>query len=359
VGTGNCGQVLNDAGASLLTLGGNLLYIGGGTGGVPPNLNPDNGLSVFKVASCTGSSLQLASATSADTGSNLDCTSDGCLFGAPLPIPMPANPALSNCVINAISGSATGSAQCTTGAGNINFLLASNTYLTGDLLLKRCAGTTDPNDVGRVCTSDANCPGGTCVDDTAAIQPCPICNPTTLRCNGGPKDGQPCTPGTLETISDAFPTSHDCDPPAPLALATLPIPFALTTGTSSATAADLPSQPFVFCGFCAAKFTPNFHNPVVPCTSDTQCAGLRGCPGTTACNACRQRNPGAFAQGPARTITETGAPAGPLSTGQAPAPISLGSVFCIPATFNVTVDNVADLPGPGATCLQGEAQLLP
>ena len=60
-----------------------------------------------------------------------------------------------------------------------------------------------------------------------------------------------------------------------------------------------------------------------------------------------------------RTITETGAPAGPLATGQSPAPVSFGSVFCIPPTFNTAVDLVADLPGPGATCLQGGAQLLP
>src|SRR5262249_37600710 len=156
---------------SLLTLGGNLLYIGGGAAGGPPNLNPDNGLSLFKVASCTGSALQLTSATSTETGSNPDCTADGCFFGAPLPIPLPSKPALSNRVLNVMSGVASGTAQCNTGAGNINFLLASNTYLVGDLLLKRCAGTTDPNDVGRNCTTDANCPGGTCVDDTAAVQP--------------------------------------------------------------------------------------------------------------------------------------------------------------------------------------------
>ena len=361
VGTGPCGQILDDSGASLLPLEGNLLYIGGGGGGVPPNLNPDNGLSVFKVTSCTSKTLQLTSATSADTGgSNLDCTSDGCFFGAPLPIPMPANPSLSNCVINTISGSASGTARCDTGAANVDFQLASATYLTGDVLLRRCTATTDPNNVGRNCSTDADCPGGTCADDSAAVQPCPICNPTTLLCNGGPKDGQACTPGTIATISDAFPTSHDCDPPSaggPLAI--LPIAFALTTGTSSATSANLSNQAFVFCGFCSAKFAPTFRMPLVPCTSDAQCSGLTGCPGRTACNACRQRNPGAFGEGPVRTITETGAPAGPLATGQSPAPVSFGSVFCIPPTFNTAVDLVADLPGPGATCLQGGVQLLP
>src|SRR5262249_29161122 len=156
------------------------------------------------------------------------------------------------------------------------------------------------------CRTDADCPGGTCVDDSGAVQPCPICNPTSHRCNGGPKDGQACTPGTITTTGDAFPTSHDCDPPiaAPV-LAVLPVPFALTTGTATATSADLPSQPFVFCGFCAAKFAPTWKAPQVPCTSDAQCTGIRGCPGNSPCNACKQHDPGAFTIGNARTITET------------------------------------------------------
>jgi len=35
------------------------------------------------------------------------------------------------------------------------------------------------------------------------------------------------------------------------------------------------------------------------------------------------------------------------------------SIFCIPPTFNATVDAAADLPGPGAVSLAGTAQLLP
>ncbi|TMA41075.1 MAG: hypothetical protein E6J81_18930 [Deltaproteobacteria bacterium] len=139
----------------------------------------------------------------------------------------------------------------------------------------------------------------------------------------------------------------------------LPISFALTTATSSATSVDLSQQPFVFCGFCGARFTATFKNPAVPCTSDAQCAGLKGCPGNTNCNACKQHTPGAFAMGPVRTINEAGSSSGPLATGAPPVPTSFGSVFCIPPTFNTAVDLVADLPGPGATCLQGGAQLLP
>jgi len=63
--------------------------------------------------------------------------------------------------------------------------------------------------------------------------------------------------------------------------------------------------------------------------------------------------------GAAHTITEIGAPAGAIATGGAPASSTLVSVFCIPPTFNGTIDGVGDLPGPGAASLQGSAQLLP
>ena len=75
---------------------------------------------------------------------------------------------------------------------------------------------------------------------------------------------------------------------------------------------------------------------------------------------CQQRNPGAFgpAGGGARTITETGAPAGNMTDGAGHAS-TLVSAFCIQPTFNPTVDAAGDLPGPGAVSLPGTAQLLP
>jgi hypothetical protein len=49
-------------------------------------------------------------------------------------------------------------------------------------------------------------------------------------------------------------------------------------------------------------------------------------------------------------------PAGDISDG-APHNSNLAAVFCIPATGNAAVDGVADLPGPGAIGLNGNAQL--
>src|SRR5262249_9228495 len=65
-----------------------------------------------------------------------------------------------------------------------------------------------------------------------------------------------------------------------------------------------PPPPFFFCGFGGQQFSPSSQGPPpVPCPADAQCS-------TTPFTKCRQRTSGAFGQGPARTITEVGTPAG-------------------------------------------------
>jgi hypothetical protein len=65
---------------------------------------------------------------------------------------------------------------------------------------------------------------------------------------------------------------------------------------------------------------------------------------------------GALGVNAARTIIEVGSPTpGPL--GVTAQPMTLASVFCIPEANNTLVDNAANLPGPGATALAGEARL--
>src|SRR5207245_3323971 len=110
------------------------------------------------------------------------------------------------------------------------------------------------------------------------------------------------------------------------------------------------SQPFRFCGFCGNGFG-KFQNPAVPSTTDSQCTDA-----TVAF--CRQRTSGAFAQGPARTISETGSPAGVCIDDGTSHAANLVSVFCVPPTFNAMVDAAGDLPGPGAVSLTGVSQLI-
>jgi hypothetical protein len=149
-----------------------------------------------------------------------------------------------------------------------------------------------------------------------ATSPCPKC--VGGACVGGQNNTLACT--TAGTI----PTSLDCPPSAGFFLAQLNVDLTpLTTGAASKTAAD-----------------SNF------------CANVGQ--GTNATSGA----PGAFGAPNAKAIVETGSVAGNLSDGQEHNS-HLASVFCIPMTGNLSIDIAADLPGPGAIGLNGNAQLLP
>ena len=343
IGTGTCattdgtvsGTVQDDTGATLCNLRAGGLYFGGAGVGVPlPAAIPDMSSSVVKIASCdtpTGA-LTYAATTDTDIGGahpNWTCSAagvvnpeypgkTGCLFGPPLPIPNTNSAATSTCVVNRIATNASGSGNCGDGSSNIDLPLLSDIYLTGP---------------------------------TDGLIPCPRCaGPSgSETCQAGPNNGQPCTPGD-SALGAAYPTSHDCPPASGAFIGSLPIPFALTTGVSTKTAADLPGQQFVFCGFCGQQFAPTFESPPRPCTANSDCTnGLF--------NTCKQRTSGAFGQGPARTISETGAAAGVCIDDALPHAARLVSVFCVPASGNATVDASADIPGPGSVALAGEAQV--
>ena len=350
-GTGNCGTVLGGTGSTLLNLACGGLYFGGGTNSVPlPATVPDQGVSFTNISSCdpgTGD-LSLTARTQAQTGNIRNCTETGCLFGPPLPIPNSTNIPTSTCVINSVLSNAAGSGNCQTGASSISLPLNSEIFLTGDIL-----------------------------PAVTGIQPCPLC--TSNTCQGGPNDTLACTPGS-SALTDAFPTSHDCPPDPTLSVGSLPIPFNLTTGTASDTGVVSGGQNNVFCGVCWDLDVSNGDGGPGVCEADptytclnnthcvnagkgTKCVGAIPCQSDADCAAapasregCRQKNPGAFSKAGARTITETGSPAGNLADGH-PHASTLVSVFCIPPTFDATVDNAGDLPGPGAVALSGLAEL--
>ncbi len=205
-----------------------------------------------------------------------------------------------------------------------------------------------------------------------------------------------CTPGD-SAQNTAYPTSHDCPPPPDRdAMVMLSGPALLTTGTMSKTAVNntASGQVNVFCGFCrdinafgSGCFEGDLVTPATGCPRNSGCTGAgapyRCCtgfgtgtcdqPSPKACTSnadctdgsgtwpdCEQRDGGAFgpAGGTVRTITETGSPAGNM-TDRAGHAATLASVFCIPPTFNATLDAGFDLPGPGAVTYPGVAQLLP
>jgi len=350
LGSGNCGSTVNDLGSPITSLACNNLYTGGGAAAVPPSTVPDYGNTITKTSCCRSKFLTLSVATSTDTGSNRNCSNTGCLYGPPLPIIS----ATSVCVINTVAQPAAGYSYCDAGSVNLDLPLSSAVYLAFDLLPNRTGTQPCPVCLANACVGDATHDGIDCtMNSDCGTGTCATGN----TCHGGPNDGIGCTPGELLVTGEQWPTSHDC-PAGGFLVGSLPIPYLLTTGTATKTSVNQPSQPHVFCGFCSDPSGATFKNPVVACASDAECAAFTtGCAGP--CTACKQRTGGAFGSSPVRTITENGAPAGPIATGGAPASQTLVSVFCIPPTFNGSIDSSGDLPGPGAAALQGSIQLLP
>jgi hypothetical protein len=348
VGSGTCGSI---TGGTINNIACGGLYFGGGLDAVPlPIVVPDFAQPLtFGVDSCNGSTLNVTATTQTDTGSSRTCTSAGCFFGPPLPVPNPLSTPTSTCLYNVAAQDATGTLACDTGAASLSLRLATGVFLTGDLLANRCQGGSNPGGRCTVSTQAVDCPGGTCQPDND-IQPCPICNPVTNICNGGMDNGMACTPGSTQSVTGQFPTSHDCRVSTLVKLGDLDVPLDLTTGTDSDTAVPSGTQQRVFCGFCRdADGTGAFQGPpALACESNAGCA--------QPFEACEQRSQGAFANGAATMLTTTGSPGGSLADFGSHA-TTLVSVFCIPPVYNGIIDGQADLPGPGAITLSGSIQI--
>jgi hypothetical protein len=289
---GTCGTATNASNTVLknLTCGG--LSIGGGSSTVPEGPTPDGSQSRFMLSCkdlnsvCT---ILPFTTPPAPNSTDPDCSTTGCNFGTPLPIP---NGPLTTCVLDTFEESASGTLDLTSGASLTNVKLVSDTYLTGN-----------------------------------ATQPCPKCSgsgspssPGTGTCDRGPRAGMACT----STNSTGY--TRDCP-----------------TGGMDAT-----HPCTVGGGNCidGAHIGP-IHVDLSPLTTDSpnkSDAGGLFCP--------LQAHAGCFAHTDCTSITENGVAAGAVTLG-APAPATLASVFCIAATGNGIVDGAADLPGPGAVSLPG------
>ncbi len=332
VGVGDCGDVVNSGGMLVMNAFCSGLYTGGGNGSIPlPFQYPDLGKSVFALTACTGQTATLGPTTSTETTSRRNCTSPGCLFGAPIPLPNAAATPTSVCIENVVSMGASGAADCGTGSVSVTMPLQMTLYLSGDI------------------------DGG-----SAGIQPCPRCVATT--CIGGANNGMACLPGT-SSLGSAYPTSQDCPPSPSLDIGTLPIAFALSTGTVSWTGTPATNdtgdtasvQSRVFAGYCRdANGTGNFKSPPQACWL----SGLPvGAPCAEPYESCEQRSNGAFGPngGANNTITVIGTPAASLLGG--PSAATLVSLFGMAPTFNATADATLDLPGPAAVSLPGSVNL--
>src|SRR5262245_58794563 len=177
-----CATKINDLAAGCLHIG------GGNNNQTPPSATPDGGLTIYDVASCSGTALTLAAhpllpdnspgtcsqgtlatrhcakdATVPCTVDN-DCTSHvpslgpfcvndaRCIFGPPVPIPALGTEA---CVLNVFDQDASGTIDRGTGIGTLNVQLSSRTYLTAN------ASSPCPKCVSGTCNAGANS-GGAC-----------------------------------------------------------------------------------------------------------------------------------------------------------------------------------------------------
>jgi hypothetical protein len=301
VPTGNCGDTRDGSNVVIKNLGCGGLDLGGGASIIPEGPTPDGGTFRFSLA-CTGTSCTVGPTNSNPPANTAgpDCTTTGCFYGTPLPIPNPlAGGALTTCVLNTWASPAAGTLNLTSGATSINVPLNSDTYITGNLAqpCPRCSATGTPASPGT----------GTCDRGPNAGGPCTTTSSTGLTrdcLTGGVGPGKPCTAGGGACIdgSHVGPISVNLSP--------------LTSGSATSTHAD-----GLFCPGQGPAAGPGH---------------LAGCFGSTAC----------------RTITENGTPYGPVSIG-VPGPATLASVFCVAGTGNGLVDASADLPGPGAVSLPG------
>jgi len=352
--SGVCGRLDKPSGPLDLDCG--VLHFGGGQVGTPPfDVTDMEDPTILSVDCCSGDTLILGPSSPTTAGAKR-CSSEGCPFGPPLVVPNTGSTPQSVCVYPTYTDDARGTAHCDTGEVRVTLPIAGVAFLTGDILPRRCSGGSSP---GLRCggpfdpmAPDPLCPGGgTCVDDPD-LQPCPICNPTTLVCNGGQDNGGPCVPGSDEVAGPGFPTSRDCTVSTLVKVGDIPLPLSLTTGTSTRTGNPSGTQARVFCGYCRdADATIAFEevHPGIghPCMSDADCEQPY--------EACEQRSSGGFAY-PASAITEFGTPAGNLED-YAAHDATLVSVFCLPPTYIPIIDAPSDLPGPGAVSFPGRLQL--
>jgi hypothetical protein len=294
------GRLENDVGTTIADLASGCLYVGGGlSNALPPARLPDGAVSLLSVSSAAGLSLTLAA-------------SDG-----------------------------NGAIDCTRGAGP----------------LRHCADGSPGTDTFGLCTSDDDCGStGTCLFDAhcffgppiALPSPTPALSSCVVNAIGSDACGTADLAGGGSSLSVALRARHyltsDQASPCPRCVAGTCTAgaragLACSGGVGSGlTSNDCPPTPLQYVGELLV-------NPLQLSTgSAVASADADGffCPG--------QRTPGAFGLATARTMRVAGSP---LLGGPTLFSTTLAGTFCVPSSGNPLVDNIEDLPGPGAVSVPG------
>jgi hypothetical protein len=204
-GTTDCGAARDGSGAVLTPLTCGNLYLGNGATGIAPSALPDGAVNRFSLnTGDLGCLLSLLTACpigpTNTSGPGFDCTTTGCSFGPPVPVP---NGALSACSVSTFTAPSTGTVNLVTGATTANVSLGLHLYVTGNAgqPCPRCSATGSPSAPG----------SGTCDRGARSGLAC-----TTTNSQGLSKD---CAPGGTDGSVDLGTVVANLSP--------------VTTGTSS------------------------------------------------------------------------------------------------------------------------------
>jgi len=297
------GRLEDGAAATIASLASSCLYVGGGLSNVfPPAHIPDGAVARLDVSGTSGF-LGLGLALSASSGSGpTDCTRGAgplrhCANGLPGTNGM---------------GLCTSDADC--GGGSANCVLDANCYFGPPIPLPSPVPATSScivNVIGTDACGTADLLSGGSTLSVALLarlyltsdqaSPCPRCAAGT--CTAGKRAGLPCGGGV-----GVQQTSIDCPPADAQYVGQLVVnPLALSTGSSVMSAPD-------------GLFCPS------------------------------QQTLGAFGLATARTIREAGSG---LLGGPSLFSTTLAGIFCAPAAENPLIDQTENLPGPAAVSVPG------
>jgi hypothetical protein len=151
-GTGNCGAMRDGTGTVIAPLVCGDLYLGSGASGIAPSALPDGAVNRFALnEGDLGCVLSVLTACplgpTTAVGPGFDCTTTGCSFGPPVPIP---NGALSACSVSTFTAPSTGTVNLVTGATTASVNLGLHLYVTGNAgaPCPRCSVTGTPSAPG-------------------------------------------------------------------------------------------------------------------------------------------------------------------------------------------------------------------
>jgi hypothetical protein len=267
-------------------------------------------------------------------------------------VPNPLAPPASFCVFPEVQTGLSGTVDCESGATNLALPLDWVVYLGGDTDPFAPGVQPCPRCLGGICAIG----GAPCATnfECGADGPC-----TGQTCVGGPNNGMACAPETAQFTSP-YPTSHDCPLDPMLTVGTVPIAFALSSGTVSWTATvatndtgdPASTQTRVFSGYCRdTNDTGAFESPFKQCWENGMAIGS---PCAEPFESCEQGLQGAF--GPNSTAVQTITAIGnSMSIFGGPGAATLVSVFSLPPGNPIPDANLS-LPGPGAVALPGTAE---